>query len=72
MQLIKGKKVKVTTSRKRKKKDRNLVGREKSEDVDVVVEEQNGELMIVVRLLSVFTICHEIIIHNIMKSETTK
>ena len=65
MQLIKGKKVKVTTSRKRKNKDKNLVGREKPEVVDVGVEEQNGELRIVVWLLSIFAICHEVVgLHN--------
>ncbi|KEH29781.1 ribosomal RNA-processing protein [Medicago truncatula] len=41
MQLIKGKKAKVITIRERKNKDKNLVGREKPEVVDVVVEEKN-------------------------------
>ncbi|XP_045816336.1 DNA ligase 1-like isoform X4 [Trifolium pratense] len=41
MQLVKGKKVKVATSRKRKNKDKNLVGIQKPEDVEVDLEEQN-------------------------------
>ena len=32
---MEGKKVNVSTSRKRKNKDKNLVGREKPEDVEV-------------------------------------
>jgi hypothetical protein len=54
MQFIKGEKVKVSTSRKRKNKDKNLVGRQRPEDVEVDLEEQNGELMIVLWLLSVY------------------
>jgi hypothetical protein len=53
MQLVKGKKVKVATNRKRKNKDKHLVAIQKPEDVEVDLEEQNGELMIVVWLLSV-------------------
>jgi hypothetical protein len=46
MEIIKGKKVKATTSRKRKNKDKNLVGRPTPEDGEVDLEEQNGELMV--------------------------
>jgi hypothetical protein len=53
MQLVKGKKVKVAPSRKRKNKDKNLVAIQKPEEVEVDLEEQNGELMIVAWLLSV-------------------
>jgi hypothetical protein len=67
MQLVKGKKVKVAPSRKRKNKDKNLVGRKRSEDVEVDLEEQNGELMIVVWFLSAFLFV-TIIIYYITKS----
>jgi hypothetical protein len=46
MPLIKRKKVKVTPNRKRKNKDKNLVQRAESEEVDL--EEQNGELIFMV------------------------
>jgi hypothetical protein len=52
MQLVKGKKVKVATSRKRKNKDKNLVAIQKPEEVEVDLEGQNGELMIVAWFLS--------------------
>jgi hypothetical protein len=67
MQLVKGKKVKVATNRKRKNKDKNLVGRKRSEVVEVDLEEQNGELMIVVWFLSAFLFV-TIIIYYITKS----
>jgi hypothetical protein len=67
MQFTKGDKVKVSTSRKRKNKDKNLVGRKRSEDVEVDLEEQNGELMIVVWFLSAFLFV-TIIIYYITKS----
>jgi hypothetical protein len=51
MQLVKGKKVKVATNRKRKNKDKHLVAIQKPEDVEVDLEEQNGELMVIVWLL---------------------
>ncbi|WJX71965.1 hypothetical protein P8452_55893 [Trifolium repens] len=41
VQLVKGKKVKVATSRKRKNKDKNLVAIQKPEEVEVDLEEQN-------------------------------
>ncbi|WJX76089.1 hypothetical protein P8452_59545 [Trifolium repens] len=41
MQLVKGKKVKVATNRKRKNKDKHLVAIQKPEDVEVDLEEQN-------------------------------
>jgi len=51
MQVTEGNKVKVSAGRKRKNKDKNLVGREKPEDVEVDLEEQNSELMTVAWLL---------------------
>jgi hypothetical protein len=45
MPLITRKKVKVTSNRKRKNKDKNLVQRVENEEVDL--EEQNGELMFI-------------------------
>jgi hypothetical protein len=45
MPLITRKKVKVTSNRKRKNKDKNLVQRIENEEVDL--EEQNGELMFI-------------------------
>jgi hypothetical protein len=51
MQVTEGKKVNVSTSRKRKNKDKNVVGRQRPVDVEVDLEEQNGELMVIVWLL---------------------
>lgn len=52
VQAIKGEKEKVTTtSRKRKNKDRNLVGRQRREDVEVDLEKENGELIVMVWFL---------------------
>lgn len=48
MQLIKIKKGKVSTNRKRKNKDKTLVGRQRPEDKEVDLEEQTGELMVMV------------------------
>jgi hypothetical protein len=45
MPLITRKKVKVTSNRKRKNKDKYLVQRVENEEVDL--EEQNGELMFI-------------------------
>jgi len=51
MEILKGKMVKATTSRKRKNKDKNLVRRQTPEDGEVDLEEQNGELMVTVWIL---------------------
>jgi hypothetical protein len=51
MQVTDGKKVNASTSRKRKNKDKNVVGRQNPEDVEVNLEEQNGALMVIVWLL---------------------
>jgi len=50
MEIIKGRKVKATTHQKRKKRDKNLVGKQTPED-EVDLEEQNGELMVMAWLL---------------------
>lgn len=51
VKVVKGKKVKVATSRKRKNKDKNLGGGERQDDEEVDLEEKNGELMVMVWLL---------------------
>lgn len=51
MQLIKIKKGKVSTNRKRKNKDKTLVGRQRPENKGVDLEEQTGELMVMVWLV---------------------
>lgn len=48
MQDIKGKEMKFSINQKRKNKDKNLVQTEKQEDEKVDLEEQIGELTIVV------------------------
>jgi len=63
MEIMKGKKVKATTSRKRKNKDKNLVGRQTPEVGEVDLEEQNGKLMVMVWLL---LFCEQNIFYLIM------
>lgn len=48
MEVLKRKKAKVSINQKRKNKDKSVVGTQRQEDEDVDLEEQNGELMVMV------------------------
>lgn len=55
LKVMKRKKVKVSAGRKKKNKDINVVATQRPEDDEVDLEEQSGELMILVcRYIAVF------------------